>query len=119
MPKNNGKVVAEHVHYFITLPESIVAPGQERDIISRKNGYLTLRRENLYCDLLESSVNGDVRFGNPRIVPILPAMIGVYKGIILNPSADFSSDAEIRWVLHADGAMPKQGVVRLKEILKS
>ena len=51
-PTNKGQVVAEHVHYFIHLPVSILAPGQEFDITAVKDGY----------DILEGSTVNDVRY---------------------------------------------------------
>lgn len=116
MPKNIGTVVAEHVHYFIKLPSDLVAPGQQFDVVDVRDGFAKVRRENIYCDILEGSTPLNVKYGPPRIVPILPGMIGVYKGIILNSQANLNRDVEISWVLNADGAAIKSGKIKLNEI---
>lgn len=116
MPKNIGIVVAEHVHYFIKLPSDLVAPGQQFDVVDVRDGFAKVRRENIYCDILEGSTPLNVKYGPPRIVPILPGMIGVYKGIILNSQANLNRDVEISWVLNADGAAIKSGKIKLNEI---
>jgi hypothetical protein len=51
-------------------------------------------------------------------VPILPGMTGVYKGIVLNPSANLYQDVEISWCLNADGASAKNGKIKLKNIVR-
>ena len=117
IPRNVGTVVAEHVHYFVKLPNSIISAGQEFDITEVKNGFATMRRENLYCDILEGSTQTNIKYGLPRIVPILPGMTGVYKGIVLNPSALYQ-DVEISWCLNADGASAKNGKIKLKDIVR-
>ena len=116
MPRNVGTVVAEHVHYFISLPSNIIASGQEFDIAEVKDGCTIMRRENIYCDILVGSTPTNIRYGLPRIVPILPGMTGVYKGIVLQPNVDFNQDIEISWRLNADGASPKCGKIKLKDI---
>lgn len=118
IPRNQGRVIAEHVHYFINLPLAIIAPGQEFDIAAVKDGYATIRRENLYCDILEGSTMDNVRYGNPRIVPILPNMTGVHKAIGLRFGVDLDQDVEISWTLHADGAPMKKGKIKLKDIVR-
>lgn len=117
IPKNKGQVVAEHVHYFVHIPVAILAPGQEFDIAEVKDGYATIRRENIYCDILEGSTLNNVRYGNPRIVPILPNMTGVHKAILLQSNIKLPQDAEISWTLHADGAPMKQGKIRLGDVV--
>lgn len=116
IPRNVGTVVAKHVHYFVKLPENIIAAGQEFDIAEVKDGFVTMRRENLYCDILEGSTQTNVKYGLPRIVPILPGMTGVHKGIALQPNAKLDQNIEISWHLNADGASPKQGKIKLKDI---
>ena len=116
IPRNIGTVVAEHVHYFVKLPENIVAIGQEFDIAEVKDGFVTMRRENLYCDILEGSTPTNIKYGLPRIVPILPGMTGVHKGIIIHPNANLNQDVEISWCLNADGASVKSGKIKLKDI---
>ena len=116
IPINVGTVVAEHVHYFVKLPGDIVAAGQEFDIAEVKDGFVTMRRENIYCDILEGSTQNNIRYGQPRIVPILPGMTGVHKGIILLPNANLNQDTEISWRLNADGALPKTGRIKLRDI---
>ena len=118
IPRNQGRVIAEHVHYFINLPVGIMAPGQEFDIASITDGYATIRRENLYCDILEGSTMNNVRHGNPRIVPILPNMTGVHKAIGLRSGVNLNQDLEITWILYADGAPMKKGKVKLKDIVR-
>ena len=115
-PQNVGNVIAENLHYFIELPENIVKTGNSFDIVKRENGYITIHRENLYCDVLEGSTPQNIKFGNPRIVPVLPQTTGVYKHIILSELTDFSSTAEIRWRLNADCAPQKSGTIRLCDI---
>ena len=116
IPRNVGTVVAEHVHYFVKLPRDIVAAGQEFDIAEVKDGFVAVRRENIYCDILEGSTQNNIKYGQPRIVPILPGMTGVHKGIILLSNANFNQDTEISWRLNADGAHPKTGRIKLKDI---
>jgi putative transcriptional regulator len=116
IPRNVGTVVAEHVHYFVKLPKNIVAAGQEFDIAEVKDGFVTMRRENLYCDILEGSTPTNIKYGFPRIVPILPGMTGVHKGIVLQPNANLNQDIEISWRLNADGASIKSGKIKLKDI---
>lgn len=116
IPRNIGTVVAEHVHYFVKLPGSIVAAGQEFDIAEVNNGFVTIRRENLYCDILEGSTPTNVKYGFPRIVPILPGMSGVHKGIVIQLNANLNQDIEISWRLNADGASVKSGKIKLKDI---
>lgn len=41
IPRNIGTVVAEHVHYFVKLPENIIATGQEFDVAEIKEGFVT------------------------------------------------------------------------------
>ena len=115
-PVNAGNVIAENLHYFIELPEKIVKTGNSFDIVKRENGYITIHRENLYCDVLEGSTPQNIKFGNPRIVPVLPQTTGVYKHIILSELTDFNSTAEIRWRLNADCAPQKSGTIRLCDI---
>ena len=118
IPNNNGQVVAEHVHYFIHLPISLLAAGQEFDIATVKDWYATIRRENIYCDILDGSTVNNVQYGNPRIVPILPNMTGVHKAIYLQSDINLNPDTEIRWTLHADGAPMKFGKIRLGDIVR-
>ena len=99
MPKNIGTVVAEHVHYFIKLPSDLVAPGQQFDVVDVRDGFAKVRRENIYCDILEGSTPLNVKYGPPRIVPILPGMIGVYKGIILNSQGFLPNIWTIRFIV--------------------
>lgn len=115
-PHNAGNVIAENLHYFIELPENIVKTGNGFDIVKRENGYITIHRENLYCDILEGSTPQNIKFGNPRIVPVLPHTTGVYKHIILSDLIDFNSTAEIRWRLNADCAPQKSGTIRICDI---
>ena len=115
-PQNVGNVIAENLHYFIELPENIVKTGNSFDIVKRENGYITIHRENLFCDILEGSTPQNIKFGNPRIVPVLPQTTGVYKHIILSELADFNSTAEIRWRLNADCAPQKSGSIRFCDI---
>ncbi|MCH5330192.1 MAG: ATP-binding protein [Alistipes sp.] len=115
-PVNTGNVIAENLHYFIEIPENMVKTGNSFDIIKRENGYITIHRENLYCDILEGSTPQNIKFGNPRIVPVLPHTTGVYKHIILSELADFDSTAEIRWRLNADCAPQKSGSIRFCDI---
>lgn len=115
-PQNVGNVIAENLHYFIEIPEKLVKTGNGFDIVKRENGYITIHRENLYCDILEGSTPQNIKFGNPRIVPVLPHTTGVYKHIILSELADFDSTAEIRWRLNADCAPQKSGSVRFCDI---
>ena len=116
IPRNIGTIVAEHVHYFVKLPGNIIAAGQEFDIAEMKDGFVTMRRENIYCDILEGSTQNNIRYGQPRIVPILPGMTGVHKGIILLSNANLNQDTEISWRLNADGALPKTGRIKLRDI---
>lgn len=118
IPCNRGTVIAEHIHYFINLPVDFIATGQEFDIAAVKDGYATIRRENIYCDILEGSTVNNVRYGNPRIVPILPNMTGVHKAIVLRPGINLDKDAVISWTLHADGAPMKQGKIKLRDIVR-
>lgn len=115
-PRNVGNVIAENLHYFIELPENIVKTGNGFDIVKRENGYITIHRENLFCDILEGSTPNNIKFGNPRIVPVLPQTTGVYKHIVLSELTDFNSTVEIRWRLNADCAPQKSGVIRLCDI---
>lgn len=115
-PVNTGNVIAENLHYFIELPEVLVKNRDSFDIVKRENGYITIHRENLYCDILEGSTPQNIKFGNPRIVPVLPNTTGVYKHIILSELADFNSRAEIRWKLNADCAPQKSGSIRFCDI---
>lgn len=114
-PVNNGNVIAENLHYFIELPEEIVA-NKGFDVVKHEEGYITIHRENLYCDILEGSTPQNIKFGNPRVVPVLPQTTGVYKHIVLAENTDFSSTAEIRWRLNADCAPQKSGTIRLCDI---
>ena len=116
IPRNIGTIVAEHVHYFIKLPRNIIASGQEFDIAEVKDDFVIMRRENLYCDILEGSTFTNIRYGQPRIVPILPGMTGVHKGIIIQSNANINQDIEITWRLNADGASIKSGQIKLKDI---
>ena len=116
IPRNVGTVVAEHVHYFVKLPNNIIASGQEFDIAEVKDGFITIRRENLYCDILEGSTSTNIKYGPPRIVPILPGMTGVHKGIVIQSSINLNQDIEITWCLNADGASVKCGKIKLKDI---
>ena len=116
IPRNVGTVVAEHVHYFVKLPGNIIAAGQEFDIAEVKDGFVTMRRENLYCDILEGSTSANIKYGPPRIVPILPGMTGVHKGIVMQSNINLNQDIEISWCLNADGASIKNGQVKLKDI---
>lgn len=116
IPRNVGTVVAEHVHYFVKLPGNIIAAGQEFDIAEVKDGFVTMRRENLYCDILEGSTFTNIKYGQPRIVPILPGMTGVHKGIVMQSNINLNQDIEISWCLNADGASVKSGRIKLKDI---
>ena len=116
IPRNIGTIVAEHVHYFIKLPRNIIASGQEFDIAEVKDDFVIMRRENLYCDILEGSTFTNIRYGQPRIVPILPGMTGVHKGIIIQSNANINQDIEITWRLNAVGASIKCGQIKLKDI---
>ena len=60
----------------------------------------------------------NVRYGNPRIVPILPNMTGVHKAIGLRLGVDMDQDVEISWTLQADGAPMKKGKIKLKDIVR-
>lgn len=115
-PNNVGTVIAENMHYFIEMPENFVANPNRFDIVDRANGYITIHRENIFCDVLEGSTPQNMKFGNPRVVPILPHTTGVFSPIILSNGIDFNSTAEIRWRLHADCAPQKSGIIKFSDI---
>lgn len=116
IPKNIGTVVANNVHYFIKLPTNILPIGQELDVVDEKGGYTTIRRENIYCDMLGGTTHNHIQYGPPRVVPILPGMAGVYRSIMLVSTVNLNQDTEIFWTLNADGATLKKGKIKLKEI---
>ena len=117
-PHNIGTVMAENMHYFIELPEYMLANPNRFDITNRANGYITIHQENIYFDVLEGSTPQNMKFGNPRVVPILPQTIGVFSPIILSNRINFNDTSEIRWHLHADCAPQKSGVIRFCDILR-
>ena len=70
----------------------------------------------MYCDILEGSTFTNIKYGQPRIVPILPGMTGVHKGIVMQSNINLNQDIEISWCLNADGASIKRGRIKLKDI---
>ena len=117
-PRNVGRVVAEHLHWFIHVPINLLADKNDMDIQYVKNGYAVIRRENMYCDILPGSTENNIRYGPPRIVPVLPKMTGPSKGIFIVPNVNLNQDIEIKWELYADCAPIKHGSIRLNEIAR-
>ena len=75
-----------------------------------------MRRKTCIVIFSEGSTPTNIKYGFPRIVPILPGMTGVHKGIVLQPNANLNQDIEISWRLNADGASIKSGKIKLKDI---
>lgn len=117
-PKNVGRVIAEHLHWFIHIPLSLLSNKKDLDIIEIKDGYAVIKRENKYCDILEGSTENNIKYGPPRVVPVLPKMTGPSKGIFLKDNVSLNQDIEIKWDLYADCAPVKHGSIKLREICR-
>ena len=115
-PRNIGRVVAEHLHWFIHVPLNLLEDKKDLDIQYVRNGYAVIRRENMYCDILPGSTENNIKYGPPRIVPVLPRMTGPSKGVFLIPNVNLNQEIEIKWELYADCAPVKQGSIKLSEI---
>lgn len=111
-PKNNGKILAKYVNYFVSLPSFIMADEDDN-----MNDYRELYYDNTIRDIV--GLQGIIKqYGPARYDPILPGICGIYRTINLNIEEDKNLEdlPPIKFEIYADNAPMRYGCIQWKEI---
>jgi len=119
--QNNGKVLANFVHCYVSIPKKIYK-------IEKRNNYNIITKDGLefveeFCDNTVREIigfSGSGQFSIPnhgpaRYKPILPNTKNRIDSIDLNNELVYG-DSKLYWTIHADNAEPMKGECYLKDI---
>ncbi len=113
--RNTGRVYAQYVNAFITVPDAILTPdphGIRETVVENSVRYHRIYRDNTIRDPLGTNAYGPSRFD-----PILPGLTHSWP-IELTPTFGELNlnDLLIRWQVHADNALSTSGEVAVATV---
>jgi len=117
--RNNGKIFASYVNYYLELPEEILHEEEKHLKWSEnRDKYKVFYAENTIRDVVDvqrgitSFIN---KYGPSRYDPVLPGMRSRSKTIqLINDLHHWNK--ELFWTIYADNAEVKTGSINLSEL---
>ena len=119
--RNNGKILANYVNYYLELPKEILHEKENHlKEAENRNGYSVFYGENTIRDVVDITLSLPqktiYKYGPSRYDPVLPGRRSRYKKVKLIDNLHHW-DKELFWTIYADNAELKTGSINLSELL--
>lgn len=123
--KNKGSVYANYVNYYVFMNKHFLKPEETEYLKTFREGdydMVEFYGENTIRDVMgvrPSGMGYSPEYGPSRFDPILPGMHSRSEEIKLRADISGFKDSYISWKVYADNATPKEGRVKVKDIIVS